>query len=259
MLQAGLGRIILPAVCALLVMLANSPARAAQRFYASPSGSGTLCTQAQPCLPQEAVLACHAQTAEVCFVSLADGVYLNPAIDIAYYRRVDLIGNCNQPQNVVLRATHAGTNIIAIQDHATGIIRCLTLDATETATGVGGIVTRQHVIADYDTIIFGPMPSGTHVALTEFSIATCGRQVYLSGDAAVHAMAANMSKLNLLCQITMTAPRAFSYFVNSTEYSVIDGHATTIIGTATGTACNLWNAIVYKPMQGFPGSQQGNC
>jgi hypothetical protein len=129
----------------LLTMLGGDPAgvQTGTRLWASPSGTeNAQCIQAAPCSLQGAVTACHMQ-----------GVYLDPVVDIHYYRFMRLVGDCNNPQNVILRATRPGTNIIAVQDHAIAAVRCATLDATETATGVNAITTRQHIILDYDRLM----------------------------------------------------------------------------------------------------------
>jgi hypothetical protein len=43
-----------------------------------------------------------------CHVQLADGIYLDPEINIFYYRFISVTGNCDSPQAVVLRATKPG-------------------------------------------------------------------------------------------------------------------------------------------------------
>jgi len=54
-------------------------------------------------------------------------------------------------------------------------VRCLTLEATAPSA-----VGRQHIIADYECVIFGPMPEGVHIGMTEFSIASCIGPVWIS-------------------------------------------------------------------------------
>jgi len=168
-------------------------------------------------------------------------------------------GNCNAPEKLVLRATKPGTNIIMVQDHAIAVVNCLSIDATETATGVGGVVARQHTVIDYDTIIFGLLPGGTHVSLTEYSIASCLRSAWITGDAAYHARATYFSKLNLGCQINPPEQRAFSYFVDATAFSIIAAQGATFTGAATGVACNSVHSLIKFPSQPFPGSYPGNC
>ena len=174
--------------------------------------------------------------------------------------------------------------LVFIQDHATGTVSCLTLEAT--APGVVGISGRQHIIADYERVIFGPMPEGTHIGMTEFSIASCLDTVWITGDAGVHARASAHSKLNLGCHMTLTEPRAFTHLVVAQMFSVVDANGA-VFGTAataraftqvagattfsvveadravgfvaTDGACSSSNSIVLQPEQGFPGASPGNC
>jgi hypothetical protein len=175
--------------------------------------------------------------------------------------------------------------LVFIQDHATGTVSCLTLEATAPGAVVG-ISGRQHIIADYDRVIFGPMPEGTHIGMTEFSIASCLDTVWITGDAGVHARASAHSKLNLGCHMTLTEPRRFTHFVVAAMFSVVDANgavfasaataraftqvasATTFsvveadraVGfVATNGACSSSNSIVLQPEQGFPGGSPGNC
>jgi len=91
-----------------LVALLAGPA-CANTFFAAPGATDNgQCTRAAPCTPQGAVLACHAQSGSVCHVQLADGIYLDPEINIFYYRFISVTGNCDSPQAVVLRATKPG-------------------------------------------------------------------------------------------------------------------------------------------------------
>jgi hypothetical protein len=148
-------------------------------LYASPTGTNDECSRERPYTAQAAANTCQEKSRDMCTVHLADGVYVDPAIDIHYYRGITIKGNCEAPQNVVLRATKPGA-LISIQDHTIGILGCLTLEAT--VPGTAGLLGRQHVIIDYDRMIFGPMSGGTHIALTEFSIASCG-SASITGDA----------------------------------------------------------------------------
>jgi hypothetical protein len=151
---------------------------------------------------------------------------------------------------------------------------------------VVGISGRQHIIADYERVIFGPMPEGTHIGMTEFSIASCLDTVWITGDAGIHAAALAHSKLNLGCHMTLTEPRAFTHFVVAQMFSVVDANRA-VFGTAataraftqvasattfsvveadgavgfvaTNGACSSSNSIVLQPEQGFPAASPGNC
>jgi hypothetical protein len=226
------------------------------RFIAAPAGDDNgACTQDRPCSPQGAVNACP--MGAVCNITLQPGIYPDPAMNIHYHRTISIGGDCSNPQAVIFRATTPHTALIWIQDHATAIVGCLALESE--TTGTTGIAGRQHIIADYEKMIFGPMPGGTHVAMNEFSIASCIGQNWIVGDAHVHIGASNHSKINLGCNITLAEQRAFSYFANASGYSIIDAHHALFGSEATGIGCIAWNAIVSKPAQGFPGSEPGNC
>jgi hypothetical protein len=248
---------------AVLIALALSSAAQGQterhsesRFVAAPDGDdNSECTELRPCSPQGAVNACP--MGAICGIELRPGTYLDPEVNIYFHRAIHLWGNCNDPYAVIFRATKPGTALIRIQDHAIGVVTCLGLEAT--ASGVNGIAGRQHIIADYGRVIFGAMLEGTHVRMTEFSIASCVDAIWITGDAAVHAGASDHSKLNLGCSMTLTEPRAFTYFVNGSDFSIINAQQAIFGSVATGVACNSSNAIVYLPAQGFPGSERGNC
>jgi hypothetical protein len=231
-------------------------AQAQPWHYASPSGDANqVCSEAQPCSPQGAVLACNHHAYELCKVSFAPGVYLDPEIDIYYYRVVHLTGDCKAPQSVVLRATRQST-LIWVQDHAIGSIHCMTLDATATATAIAG---RQHVIIDYDTLKFGDMLGGTHIALTDNSIASCAGTIWLTGNAHVHANVTSRSQLNLGCAIDLTNGRAFDYFTIVSDFSLLYAGGMTYSGTATGVGCSNQGGLVRPAGRTFPGSMEGNC
>jgi hypothetical protein len=242
-------------------------------FVAAPGGKDNdKCTGKRPCSPQGAVKACP--MSGICNIRLLPGIYLDPAVNIYYHRTIALIGNCEDPHAVIFRATKPGA-LVAIQDHAIGAVQCLTLEAT--APSAVGISGRQHIIADYDRVIFGPMPEGVHIGMTEFSIASCIGPVWITGDASIHAAASAQSKLNLGCHMTLTEPRAFIQFVSATTFSVVDAAraefgtiATRVVAAATldaavlgpiatGDGCHSSNSIVFRPEQGFPGSSPGNC
>src|SRR5262249_28289569 len=183
---------------------------------------------------------------------------LDPAVNIYSHRTISFRGNCSAPNTVIFRATKPGTALIWIQDHATGTVACLTMDSE--STGTIGIAGRQHIIADYERVIFGAMPDRMHVAMNEFSIASCLDTVWIIGDAKTHFAAANNSNLNLNCSITLSEPRVFTYFVNAVAFSIVDAQHAKLFGSvATGVGCNSWNAIVYLPAQRLPGSEPGTC
>ena len=230
-------------------------------IYASPSGVDKgPCSESEPCTPRGAAEACHGQPAEVCWVYLADGVYQSPEIDLFYYRFTLVQGNCSHPENVVLRGMTT-ENLITVQDHAIAHVRCMTLEAAPGVSGVNGIATRQHIILDYDNLIFGPMPDGTHLSGGGHSIANCVGPVWLTGGAKVHAHIADYSKLNLGCAYTLTNHLLFGWFINAGLHAIVAARGATFSGSATGVRCNQYKADVFMPQlpRQFPGDQDGNC
>lgn len=193
---------------ALVAGMAMADPAAAQRaalptkhFYAAPGASDNpTCPINQPCSPQGAVMACQAQPFDVCNVYLADGLYLDPGLNVYYHKVIAIIGNCNVPQNVVLRATIPSSTLVWVQDTSIVRVMCMQLDSAPDVTGVIGIGGRQHIINDYETVIFGPLPGGTHVSMAEFSISSCIPPVWIIGGGPLRGSADNLSKLNLGCQ-----------------------------------------------------------
>jgi hypothetical protein len=267
----------------LLTLALGGAAHAGYQFVAAPNGDDNgECTDARPCSPQGAVKTCP--DGQVCSIELKPGLYLDPAVNIYYHRTIILFGNCEDPHAVIFRATKSGT-LVWIQDHAIGAVRCLTLEAT--APSAVGISGRQHIIADYERVIFGAMPEGVHIRMNEFSIASCIGPVWITGDASVHAAASDHSKLNVGCHMTLSEPRAFTSFVSAAMFSIVDAgqavfgsaaaaRAFTQVASAapvpvvaaeqaafgsiaTGEGCNSSNSIVLRPEKGFPGSSPGNC
>jgi hypothetical protein len=267
----------------LFALALGGAAHAGYDFVAAPDGDDNgECTVARPCSPQGAINACP--DGQVCSVQLQPGLYLDPGVNIYYHRTIMLNGNCEDPHAVIFRATKPSEALVLIQDHATGTVSCLTLEAT--ARNAVGISGRQHIIADYDRVIFGPMPEGAHIAMNEFSIASCLDTVWITGDANVHAAVSAHSKLNLGCHMTLIEPRTFTHFVSAAMFSVVDANgavfasaataraftqvasATTFsvveadraVGfVATNGACSSSNSIVLQPEQGFPAASPGNC
>ena len=253
------GMVATIAIAGFFFALTATRAHEFTEVYASPTGSNNVqFSQDQPCTPQAAVQACHAKPAETCRVNLGDGVYIDPAINIYYYRGIDIEGNCKAPQNVILRATKPSP-LIFIQDHAIGIVKCLALEAS--VPGAIGISGRQHIIADYDRVIFGPMRGGTHIALNDFSIATCVGSASVTGDARLHAGIANFSNLNMTCRMALPQPLKFDYFAKASLWSVINAGSFTGPGATAskGIRCHNYLSVVNYPKDSdFPGDS-GAC
>jgi len=203
-------RITIPAAFLyLLVMLGGEPAEAQRattlvaHFYAAPGApDNPTCPLAQPCSPQGAVMACQGQLITSCAIHLADGLYLNPGINVFHFRNVHLVGNLGGPQNVVLRATISNSTIAWVQDHATLTITGVTMDKSAGVQNVTGIAGRQHVILDYGVIMFAV---DIHVAMSLFGVASCIGNVWIAGGGAVNATADGTSVLVTDC------PQVLSY------------------------------------------------
>jgi hypothetical protein len=240
-----------------------APACAQQTYFASPSGPrNSVCSQAEPCTPQWAFVVCHEATVPtgVCNIQLADGDYLDPEINIYYYRFVNIVGNCTNPSLVRLIGTRPATTLIWVQDHAIGVFSCMRLEGyTGSVTGIAG---RQHVIVDYARIIFGNMPGGAHVLMTEFSIASCGDVVMIAGNVAVHAAALKNSVINLPCSITTNGQFNVDFFAAAQTFGVIDARGAQFTGSyqVVGVDCFQATGVVFKPVNGQPflGSAKGN-
>jgi hypothetical protein len=250
---------MIPAALAFwIACLGCAPAGA--QYYVAPSGTDNgVCTEAQPCTPQGAVKLCFQP--DGCRIDVADGDYPNPAIDIFYRRTVLMIGNCNDPAAVRLHATQPNAVLITVQDHATAGLRCMTFDAEPTATGVTGVMARQHVIVDYNMIGCGPLPGGVCFSANEFSNVSCTQPSWLTGDFTTYIVAGNFVKLNVHCEINTVIPIAFSYFLVASDFTAVSAQSATFSGAgATGIGCvKAANAIVYKPLKPFPGDRSGNC
>jgi hypothetical protein len=250
---------------ALAFWLLTIPAKATD-LYAAPGATDNLqCTQTQPCTPRGAVELCISENLPKCKVHLAAGVYLDPAIDIRYYRYVEMRGpvgpnnECTNPAAATLRATQPGTALIIVQDHAIGEIACLTLDAV--ASGNVGIQTRQHVVVDYANLVFGYMPGGTHIGLNEYAIANCVGFVLLPGGAVVHVSLGSHSKLNLNCALNTFGNNPYiEYLITARSFSIVDAHGATFSGNpiAASIGCQQDKSDVFKG-QSFPALNQGNC
>src|SRR5215204_4711866 len=102
---------------------------AAIELHVAPGGSGTRCSKVRPCLPQRAVEKCSRMTnpERACGIVFRDGLYDDPALNIHYHITIYLVGNCNNPVAVELRATKPNTALVWVQDHATLMVSCMKL------------------------------------------------------------------------------------------------------------------------------------
>lgn len=181
------------------------------KFFASPIAfDNPICSQAQPCTPQGAVMACQSQWMPLCAVFLAPGVYIDPGIDVYHYKFIQFFGNinftngtlaCNDSTSVVLRANTNNTVILRGQDHATVSASCLTMDSAPGVVGVTAISTRNFVIADFMRIIFGALPNGLHVSLTYQSVSYCIVDATVVGGGGLRTWVDGSSELVMACTV----------------------------------------------------------
>jgi hypothetical protein len=203
------GRIRLFEAFAVLLLLGGAPTQAqraqqpAAVFFAAPGASDNpTCAQMQPCSPQGAVMACQMQWIYLCGILLADGLYLDPAINIYHYKFIQFQGNLQYPQNVVFRATLSNSTLMTVQDHATMTVTGVRMDSADGVTGVIGIGGRQMIITDYGLVNFGALPGGWHVYIEQFSIATCNQPVRIDGSGSLRVGVDNTSQSRILCPVT---------------------------------------------------------
>ena len=152
----------LPTAFAYLLLAGIEPAEAGgaqvpmDTFYAAPFAvDNEYCNQMQPCSIEGAVMACQASWKYLCLINVSDGLYMNPRVNIAHYKFVQIYGNCTNPLAVILRTSIPNTATVWVQDHATATLRCMRLDSQDGVTGVMAIAGRQHAIIDYGLISFG--------------------------------------------------------------------------------------------------------
>jgi hypothetical protein len=126
----------------------------AVEYYVNTLGSDTNdCSEANPC--RTINHACSLAPVGQSSVRVAQGTYDNDKCHIAHFRFVQVIGNRNAREHVVVRA--ASDAIFDVQDHATLTLTSLTLGTTPGGSGVIGIRTRQFAIGDYFNVDFGAM------------------------------------------------------------------------------------------------------
>jgi hypothetical protein len=244
------------------IAFSRGPRRAKYNFFATPTGDDNgVCSQAQPCSLQGALNACP--FGSLCSVYLVDGVYSDPTINFYYHRTVGILGKCNDSNAVILRATKPNTTIAHLQDHATLSLNCLRMEST--STGNSGLSARQHVIFDEVNVQWGAFAGGTRIALIEYSSASCSGSSAITGDAFAHVSAADNSKYNYACAVSIPSAVNHTYFAIAADYSKIAAGSASFQGSglsnSTGAKCHASNAIIVRPSGpsagDFPGDQTG--
>ena len=242
-------RILTTFVPCLMVLIGNAPAFA--QLFVGKAGSDTNdCTSpAAPCLTIQAAVNKVPGGSLGVDISVGPGSYAE-SVNIFYARAMRIVGNCND-----LSAVQILTNGTAIwvQDHAIGIIQCLTITAT--VVGAVGIAARQFPIVDIDRVRFSGFPQGHQIAISESSRLSClhgpnGEPVVVTGGSHTFAAAAGGSHLYLNCPISFegTSNQAFSYFTQCTELSVCKYSELSWTGPSiTGKQLNCDNSDITLP------------
>jgi hypothetical protein len=205
----------------ILLVFANAPAQA-QLYVGKTGNDANPCTSPlAPCLTINGAIAKVPGGSLGMAISIGAGSYAE-TVNIYYYRAIDLFGDCSNPGLVEILTVSVG---IVVQDHAIGIIRCLTITAT--GDGATGIETRQWAIADVDRVRFSGFPLGTHIVVRESSRLACkpgpnGEPIVLGGGASMFAAVNDGSHLYLDCPVLFQGSTAqtYSYFIRCAELSV---------------------------------------
>jgi hypothetical protein len=232
-----------------MFMIGNAPA-SAQLFVGKTGNDANDCAS-----PSTACLTIQAAVNKVpggslgVDISVAPGTYAE-RVNIFYARAMRIFGDCNDLSAVQIATSGVG---IWVQDHAIGIIQCLTITAT--VNGAIGIAARQFPIVDIERVRFSGFPQGLHIALSESSRLSCihgpnGEPVVVTGGADTFAAATGGSHLYLNCPVSFegTSGQSFSYFTQCTELSVCKYHGLSWKGAnIAGKQMNCDNSDVTLP------------
>jgi len=192
-------------------------------------------------------------------IKIADGVYEQKPVNITHHRSVFFTGNCNDWDAVHFQLTDASVPQFWVQDQSIGSFSCLKVSSA--TSGASAFSGRQHVTIDLSNINFGTFVGGNHIALTEFSNATCGGSIKITGGMNAHLNENTFSSYNLYCTVDIPSPIAFSYFVIATNYATLYANLATFTGggagnNSSGVRCMGSAAIIEKPKQEFPGNAE---
>jgi len=205
------------------LVLSNPAPAEAQLFVGSTGDDSNACnTPASPCATIQGAINKVPGGSLGVDIHVAHGSYPAP-INIYYHRAMRIVGNCSDIAAVEIKTSGVA---IWVQDHAIGIVQCLTISAT--GPGATGIAGRQYSIIDIDRIRFGAFPNGQNIALSEDSKLSClpgpsVEPVILTGSgSATFAVASGGSKLYLNCPISFEGddPQTFTYFTQCVELSI---------------------------------------
>jgi hypothetical protein len=235
------------AFLALLVALNGGPAQA-QLYVATTGNNANACTSsAEPCLTIQGAIDKVPGGSLGTLITIAAGTY-NETPNIYYYRAIHLVGNCNDLTAVQITTDGIG---IVVQDHAIGIIECMTISAT--ANGATGIVSRQFSIVDADRLRFSGFPEGNYFSAVEGSTLSCvpgpnGEPIVLTGSASTFASASDGSHLKVNCPVSFQSSQTYTHFISCTELSVCKATGLAWAGLSiTGKQYNCDNSDFTQP------------
>lgn len=170
-------------------------------------------------------------------VHTIDGTAARPAINVYYWRGVNIHGDCQNPASTTVHITTAGITAIVGQDYPILVVGCLQI--TTAVNSNVAIHCRQLAICDYGQVRFGSFPNGQHVTVADGARASCTGQVWIDGAAVVHASAGNNSLLHLDCPMTLAASFTFAVFAQAANLSTVTATGATFNGPGATTSLGI--------------------
>jgi hypothetical protein len=239
----------------ILLFLVAASCASALDVYASPDGSDSNdCLSAQsPC--KTVTHACTLFPQGVTSVLyIAHGTYDSVNCNIYHFRFVLVVGDAADRTAVVLRANSG--NIFWVQDHATLILKGVTLTTASGGSGVTGVATRQFAIADYWNTDFGTLSVAVNAA--EMSKINCGPALRITGNVDYYVAASGGSTVSAGCatQFVGTPSLVAVYWI--IKESRVEAQGATFSGSASVTnKYILDHSTLYLPKPNDPESIPG--
>jgi hypothetical protein len=211
---------------ALLLTIGPGEALAGDAFVVAPAPAGN---DANDCLSAQGPCATIQHASELCTapcsIQLMNGRYLNQGLNVTYYKIVSVVGNCDDPSQVVV--IKSGGAIFWAQDHSILTVRCL--ETQTTSNNTIGFSTRQFAIMDLDRIRHGYMPLGHHISANEKSKINCGGDNWIvpnssgTAGATTHVSVGGQSQVIMGCGVSATTGVAtFDAFASVATQSLLD-------------------------------------
>jgi hypothetical protein len=156
---------------------------------------------------------------------LADGDYTS-GLSISGHPvgavRVQIVGNCENPQNVNVSPT--GGTAFSVQDGGMLQVACVQVSGS----GVTGFKARKMGILQVNfqsgnAVVFSDMPGGTGIAATDGGMVDIAGQVVISGNATVHWAVSSLSRMTVQEGTTYSIMGQYTidYFLNTLLNSVV--------------------------------------